>query len=63
MGLYLVYLVNLIVTAAVAAGVFAYWVAGRSSTLFPAPKVASLGCDLATAQGGNPPSSPCRPNP
>jgi ribonuclease Y len=29
MGLYLVYLVNLIVTAAVAGGVFAYWVAGR----------------------------------
>jgi uncharacterized SAM-binding protein YcdF (DUF218 family) len=44
-------------------GLFAYWLAGRSSTLFPAPKVASLGCDLATAQGGNPPSSPCRPNP
>jgi uncharacterized SAM-binding protein YcdF (DUF218 family) len=44
-------------------GLFAYWLAGRSETLFPAPKMAALGCDLATAQGGSPPSSPCRPNP
>ena len=44
-------------------GLFAYWLAGRSDALFPAPKVAALGCDLATTQGGSPPSSPCRPNP
>ena len=44
-------------------GLFAYWLAGRSDSLFPAPKVAALGCDLATTQGGSPPSSPCRPNP
>ena len=44
-------------------GLFAYWLTGRSFTLFPAPRVADLGCDLATTQGGSPPSSPCRPNP
>lgn len=43
-------------------GLFAYWLAGRTSALFPAPKVAALGCDLAT-RDGSPPSSPCRPNP
>ena len=44
-------------------GLLAYWLAGRSDSVFPAPKVAALGCDLATAGGGSPPSSPCRPNP
>jgi uncharacterized SAM-binding protein YcdF (DUF218 family) len=44
-------------------GLFAYWLAGRSSTLFPAPKMAALGCDLATTGVGSPPGSPCRPNP
>jgi uncharacterized SAM-binding protein YcdF (DUF218 family) len=45
------------------AGLLAYWLAGRSESLFPAPKVASLGCDLASPQAGSPPGSPCRPNP
>jgi uncharacterized SAM-binding protein YcdF (DUF218 family) len=40
-------------------GLFAYWFAGRSNSLFPAPKVAAAGCD----PGGSPPSSPCRPIP
>jgi uncharacterized SAM-binding protein YcdF (DUF218 family) len=44
-------------------GLFAYWLAGRSDSLFPAPRVASLGCDLATTGAGSPPSSPCPPNP
>ena len=45
------------------AGLLAYWLAGRSDSLFPAPKVAALGCDLATTGAGSPPESPCRPNP
>ena len=44
-------------------GLLAYRFAGRSDTLFPAPRVAAAGCDLATTQGGSRPSSPCRPNP
>jgi len=44
-------------------GLFAYWLAGRSDSLFPAPKVAGLGCDLATTRAGSPRDSPCRPNP
>lgn len=44
-------------------GLLAYWLAGRSDSVFPAPKVAALGCDLARTGGGSPPSSPCRPNP
>jgi len=44
-------------------GLFAYWLAGRSAVLFPAPRLASLGCDLATTKAGGPPSPPCRPNP
>jgi uncharacterized SAM-binding protein YcdF (DUF218 family) len=44
-------------------GLLAYWLAGRTDSLFPAPKVASLGCDLATTRVGSPPESPCRPNP
>jgi uncharacterized SAM-binding protein YcdF (DUF218 family) len=44
------------------AGLLAYRLAGRTSAILPAPKVAS-GCDLATAQAGSPPDSPCRPNP
>jgi uncharacterized SAM-binding protein YcdF (DUF218 family) len=43
-------------------GLLAYRLAGRSSAILPAPKVAS-GCDLATTQAGSPPGSPCRPNP
>ena len=42
-------------------GLLAYWLAGRSDALFPAP--ADLGgCDLATTRSGTPPASPCRPN-
>jgi hypothetical protein len=41
-------------------GLFAYWLAGRSAALFPAPKLSSLGCDLATTKADSPPSSPCR---
>jgi uncharacterized SAM-binding protein YcdF (DUF218 family) len=44
-------------------GLLAYWLAGRTDSLFPAPKVASLGCDLAATRVGSPPESPCRPNP
>jgi uncharacterized SAM-binding protein YcdF (DUF218 family) len=44
-------------------GLLAYRLAGRSDSLFPAPKVAAVGCDLSTTQAGSPPSSPCRPNP
>lgn len=43
-------------------GLLAYWLAGRTDSLFPAPKVASLGCDLAAMPVGSPPESPCRPN-
>ena len=45
------------------AGLLAYWLAGRSQSLFPAPQAAAGGCDLATAQAGRPPGSPCRPSP
>ena len=42
-------------------GLLAYWLAGRSDALFPAP--AELGgCDNATTRSGTPPTSPCRPN-
>ena len=44
-------------------GLLAYWLAGRSDSVFPAPKMAALGCDLATTKAGSPPSSPCRPSP
>jgi uncharacterized SAM-binding protein YcdF (DUF218 family) len=44
-------------------GLLAYWLAGRSDSVFPAPKMAALDCDLATTKAGSPPSSPCRPNP
>jgi uncharacterized SAM-binding protein YcdF (DUF218 family) len=44
------------------AGLFAYWLAGRSDTLFPAPAPVA-GCDLATTRPGSQPTSPCRPNP
>jgi len=43
-------------------GLLAYRLAGRSDSILPSPNVAA-GCDLATSQGGSPPSSPCRPNP
>ena len=42
-------------------GLVAYWLAGRTSSLFPAPEPAA-GCDLATTKAGSPPASPCRPN-
>ena len=44
------------------AGLFAYWLAGRTDALFPAPAPAA-GCDLATSRPGSQPTSPCRPNP
>jgi uncharacterized SAM-binding protein YcdF (DUF218 family) len=48
------------------AGLLAYWLRGRSDSLFPAPRQLSVaGCDLAqpgTAQAGSPPASPCRPS-
>jgi len=44
-------------------GLLTYRFAGRSDTLFPAPRVAATGCDLAMTQSGSRPSSPCRPNP
>ena len=44
-------------------GLLAYWLAGRTSALFPAPETAALGCDLAVKTAGSRPSSPCRPNP
>ena len=40
-------------------GLLAYWLAGRSETLFPAPGGAT-GCDLS--RRGNPEASPCRPS-
>jgi uncharacterized SAM-binding protein YcdF (DUF218 family) len=43
-------------------GLLAYWLAGRTDSLFPGPKLA-LGCDLATTRPGSPEASPCRPNP
>ena len=42
-------------------GLVAYWLAGRTSSLFPAPAPAA-GCDLAATKAGSPPASPCRPN-
>jgi uncharacterized SAM-binding protein YcdF (DUF218 family) len=49
------------------AGLLAYWLTGRSETLFPAPRPLHVaGCDLAqpgTSASGSPPASPCRPNP
>ena len=44
-------------------GLLAYWLAGRTDSLLPAPKAVAGGCDLATTQAGSPPDSPCRPNP
>ena len=43
-------------------GLLAYWLAGRTDSLLPGPKLA-LGCDLATTRPGSPEASPCRPNP
>jgi len=43
-------------------GLLAYWLAGRTDSLFPGPKPA-VGCDLATARPGSAQVSPCRPNP
>ncbi len=42
-------------------GLLAYWLAGRSDALFPAPADIG-GCDNATSRSGTPPASPCRPN-
>jgi len=49
------------------AGLLAYWLTGRSDTLFPAPRppAAVAGCDLARPDAiasGSPPASPCRPS-
>src|SRR5665648_867401 len=44
------------------AGLMAYWFAGRTAALFPAP-IPLSGCDLAGARPGGPAASPCRPNP
>ena len=44
-------------------GLLAYRLAGRTDSLLPAPKAVAGGCDLATAQAGSQPGSPCRPNP
>ena len=47
-------------------GLLAYWLRGRSDTLFPAPLPRYVaGCDLAqpgAIASGSPPASPCRPN-
>jgi uncharacterized SAM-binding protein YcdF (DUF218 family) len=44
-------------------GLLAYWLAGRTGTLFPAPAPSpAAGCDLATSRSGSQPASPCRPN-
>ena len=46
------------------AGLLAYWLTGRTDTLFPAPASSNAGCDLAAPSPGEPDSaSPCRPNP
>jgi uncharacterized SAM-binding protein YcdF (DUF218 family) len=46
------------------AGLLAYWLTGRTDTLFPAPASSNAGCDLATPSPGEPDSaSPCRLNP
>lgn len=42
-------------------GLLAYWLAGRTGSLFPSPEPAA-GCDLAISQTGGQPASPCRPN-
>jgi len=48
-------------------GLLAYWLMGRSDTLFPAPLPRYVaGCDLArpgATPSGSPPASPCRPTP
>jgi len=44
-------------------GLLAYRLAGRTSSLLPAPKAVAGGCDLATTQARSPPGSPCRPSP
>jgi uncharacterized SAM-binding protein YcdF (DUF218 family) len=43
-------------------GLLAYWITGRSETLFPGPKPVAA-CDPGTAQVGSPPARPCRPSP
>ncbi len=46
------------------AGLLAYWLTGRTDTLFPAPASSHPGCDLATPSAGEPDGAgPCRPNP
>ena len=46
------------------AGLLAYWLRGRTDSLFPAPASSNAGCDLAVPSTGEPDSaSPCRPNP
>jgi uncharacterized SAM-binding protein YcdF (DUF218 family) len=46
------------------AGLLAYWLTGRTDTLFPAPASSNAGCDLAAPTTGESDSaSPCRPNP
>jgi uncharacterized SAM-binding protein YcdF (DUF218 family) len=42
-------------------GLLAYWLAGRTEALFPAP-MSSSGCDLSASRPGSPGASPCRPN-
>jgi uncharacterized SAM-binding protein YcdF (DUF218 family) len=44
-------------------GLLAYRLAGRSSSILPAPKVVASGCDLTTSQAESSPGFPCRPNP
>jgi hypothetical protein len=44
-------------------GLAAYWLAGRSDALFPAPSpAAAAGCDQATPGTAQGETSPCRPN-
>lgn len=49
------------------AGLLAYWLTGRTDTLFPAPRSVNVAdCDLArpgTAQAQSSPASPCQPSP
>ena len=46
------------------AGLLAYWLTGRTDTLFPAPAPSNAGCDLAASSTGEPDGAgPCRPNP
>jgi uncharacterized SAM-binding protein YcdF (DUF218 family) len=42
-------------------GLLAYWITGRSDTLFPGPKPVEA-CDLGTAPVGSQPAFPCRPS-